>query len=272
MPLEAKRIRMNTSSLAPVPEYRLMRSTNRIYSALTVTVLFASLALQASAATVFFDDFSDGDAQDGMPVTWTEAIGGDYDATSGDYVLTATPGGGVMLSTVVDITLTDFSIRTQVRTSSELGTVFVAARVQEPLEVSRFGSYFGALDYNPNFGGTRLLLGRADADSPLTYFGDLTVLPFDVRIDDAVLQLDVIGNQLKLWVWKAGDPMPDQPQLTATDNTYSEGAMRIVNDKENLNIGTFRYVHVADSHIPEPSTLLLAMLGMAGTCCYRRRC
>ena len=99
------------------------------------------------------------------------------------------------------------------------------------------------------------------------------MLPFDVRTDDAVLQLDVIGIKLKLWGWKAGDPMPDQPQLTAIDidNTYSEGTMRIVNDAENSNIATFRYVHVADSHIPEPTTLLLAMLGMAGTCCYRRR-
>jgi hypothetical protein len=249
-----------------------MRSTNRICSALTLTVLFGSIAIQASAATVFFDDFSDGDAQDGMPVTWTEAIGGDYDATSGDYVLTATPGGGVMLSTV-DITLTDFSIRTQVRTSSEFGSVFVLARVKEPLVFPSTGGYFGGLDYNPNFGGTRLILGRSDGLSDFEFFGGFPVLQFDMTKEDAVLQLDVIGNELKLWVWKAGDPMPDQPQLTATDNTYSEGTMRIVNDSENLNIGTFRYVHVADSHIPipEPTTLLLAMFGMAGTCCYRRR-
>jgi hypothetical protein len=50
-----------------------------------------------------------------------------------------------------------------------------------------------------------------------------------MRTEDAVLQLDVIGNELKLWVWKAGDPMPDQPQVTATDSTYSEGTMRITN-------------------------------------------
>jgi hypothetical protein len=104
------------------------------------------------------------------------------------------------------------------------------------------------------------------------------VLPFDVRTEDAVLQFDVIGNELKLWGWKAGDPMPDQPQLTATDNMYSEGPMRIYNDthiNEASNIATFRYVHVADSHIPnnipEPTTLLLSIFGMVSTCCYRRR-
>ena len=75
-----------------------MRSTNRICSALTLTVLFASLALQASADTVFFDDFSDGSVtndvpvdRDGNPVRWTERPNsGDYDATSGDYVFTPT--------------------------------------------------------------------------------------------------------------------------------------------------------------------------------------
>ena len=79
------------------------------------------------------------------------------------------------------------------------------------------------------------------------------MLPFDVRTEDAVLQLDVIDNELKLWGWKAGDPMPDQPQLTATDSTYSEGTMRIASETINNNIATFRYVHVADmSSSPNP--------------------
>ena len=135
-----------------------------------------------------------------------------------------------MFSAVVDITLTDVSIRTQVRTSSVDGAAFVSARVQEPLALPSTGNYFGGIEYNPNEGGTILILGRADGGGNITFFGDFPVLPFDVRTEDAVLQLDVIGNELKLWGWKAGDPMPDQPQLTATDSTYSEGTMRIFND------------------------------------------
>ena len=56
-----------------------MRSTNRIFSTLTLTVILASMASQASAATVFRDDFSDGSVtndvpvdRDGNPVRWTE--------------------------------------------------------------------------------------------------------------------------------------------------------------------------------------------------------
>jgi hypothetical protein len=259
-----------------------MRSTNRICSALILTALFASLALQASAETVFYDDFSDGSVtndvpvdRDGSPVIWTEIPTRDgYDASSGDYVLTPTFDTEDLSSTVVDITLEDTSIRTQVRTSKSNGTVAVVARVQEPLLFPGSSGYFGAIEYRPDLGGTVLYLGRANGGGNNTFLGGSPLLvPFDVRMEDAVIQLDVIGNELKLWGWKAGDPMPGQPQLTATDNTYSAGPMRIFSDADGLNVSTFRYVHVADSHIPipEPTALLLAMLGMAGPCCYRRR-
>ena len=268
---------------SPLPEYRLMRSTNRIFSALTLTVLFASLASQASAETVFRDNFSDGSVtndvpvdRDGNPVTWAELPNiGVYDATTGDYVLTPTTNNDSMSSPVVYISLKEVSIRTQVRTSRDLGSVFVTARAQDPLVHPGSRGYFGGLEYRAALGGTRLILGRSDGPNDFEFFGGFPVLPFDMTKEDAVFQLDFIGDELKLWGWKAGDPMPDQPQLTATDSTYSEGTMRIVNDAENSNIATFRYVHVADSHIPipipEPTTILLVMLGMAGTCCYRRR-
>ena len=258
-----------------------MSSTNRICSALTLTVLFASLALQASADTVFFDDFSDGSVtndvpvdRDGNPVRWTEQPNsGDYNATSGDYVFTPTTTEETMRSGVVDITLEDFSIRTQVRTSGSSGGAFVQVRVQEPLVFPSSPGYFAGLEYRLNIDATILILGLRNDDDTLTFFGNDRSVPFDVRTEDAVLQLDVIGNELKLWAWKAGDPMPDQPQYTAIDSTYSEGTMRIVNGTtdNNNNITTFRYVHVADMHIPEPTTILLAMLGMASVCCLRRR-
>ena len=160
------------------------------------------------------------------------------------------------------------------RTSSEAGSVFVVAREQEPLMFPGSTGYFGGLEYRSNIGGTRLILGRGDGGGNNTFFedfGDFPVLPFDMRTEDAVLQLDVIGNELKLWGWKAGDPMPDQPQLTATDSTYSGGTMRIASETINNNISTFRYVHVADSHIPEPSALTLTALGLLGLIAYGRR-
>jgi hypothetical protein len=237
------------------------------------------MASQASAATVFYDDFSDGSVindvpvdRDGNPVRWTEQPNsGDFDATSGDYVLTATTNDR-MSSEVVDITLTDISIRTQVRTSADDTGVFVSARVQEPLGFPGSSeTYFGGIGDNANTGGTSIFLGRSDGPGDFMFFGVSPVLPFDVRTEDGVLQLDVIGNELKLWGWKAGDPMPDQPQLTATDSKYSEGTMRISNNADNPNISTFRYVHVADMHIPEPSALALTVLGLLGLIANGRR-
>jgi len=220
---------------------------------------------------VFCEDFSDGDAQDGMPVTWTEGPNQDgFDATSGDYVVTATTNDHFKFSTVVDEVLTDVSIRTQVRTSSVEGGAFLSARLLDPLALPSPGNYFGGIKYDPNLGGTHLILGRSDGGN-FTFFGGNPVLPFDVRTEDAVLQLDVIGNELKLWGWKAGDPMPDQPQVSATDNNYSGGAIRIVNDNHNLNVATFRYVQVATQSIPEPSTAILSCLGFVSLIAWRRK-
>ena len=68
--------------------------------------------------------------------------------------------------------------------------------------------------------------------------------------------------------------MPTIPQVSVTDSTYTEGTLGLFVGFQNSNRfkeGTFRYVHAADMHIPEPSTLMLAMLGMTSICCYRRR-
>jgi hypothetical protein len=57
----------------------------------SVTAYFVVVALStaASANTIFYDDFNDGNAQDGMPVTWVpvSAFPGTFDASSGDYLL-----------------------------------------------------------------------------------------------------------------------------------------------------------------------------------------
>jgi hypothetical protein len=102
------------------------------------------------------------------------------------------------------------------------------------------------------------------------------VLPFDVRREDAIIQLDVIGNQLSLWAWRAGDPRPSAPQLTATDDTYSSGFVRIiggVGDNRD-SVTTIRYVHVANASIPEPATSGLVAIGAGALligCWWRRR-
>ena len=60
----------------------------------TLTVLCFLRPASVISGEIFFDDFSDGSvrnkvpiANDGRPVRWTTIAPGDYDASSGDYVL-----------------------------------------------------------------------------------------------------------------------------------------------------------------------------------------
>ena len=234
--------------------------------------VFMSAAV--SADTVFFDNFSDGKA-DFPPVQWTPSptTPGSFDASSGDYVLSPTPKSDPDInisSDALEFTLEDTSIRTQGKISAGGGFLGVAVRNQAAEEVVQ---YFGVIAHVSNLGGTVLALGRADGlESDSVFFGGFPTLPFDIRRDDGILQLDVIGNELKLWGWKAGEPMPDGPQLSAVDDTYASGFVRIIGgvDDTRASSTVFRYVHVADMHIPEPSTAVLACLGFVCMFSLRR--
>jgi hypothetical protein len=125
--------------------------------------------------------------------------------------------------------------------------------------------YAGGIGYFPSLGGTILFLGRNDLGVNFTPFGGNPIMPFDIRQEDAVVQLDVIGNQVSLRAWRVGDTPPLQPQISAIDNTYTTaGPVRIAGGTGTNRDSTtiFRYVHVSDTHIPipEPSTGVLFVL------------
>ncbi|MFV1966266.1 MAG: hypothetical protein ACC628_12650 [Pirellulaceae bacterium] len=241
-------------------------SANELCRAVVCCVFAAVTCTQAASAdTIFRDTFSDGDAEDGMPVTWTPTDSpGIRDAVSGDYVFTPVPESEDFFSSdVLNVILEDTSIRSRLRVSGLEGSVGFTVRNQSREDRQ---NYFGGIGYFPNEGGTAMFLGRNNPGGSRVFFGNFPVLPFDIRNADAMLQLDVIGNELKLWGWRAGDPIPGQPQLVAQDDTYASGFVGIFSGSGvfNQNIGTFRYVHVADMHIPEPPTLVLAALAWLG--------
>jgi hypothetical protein len=138
--------------------------------------------------------------------------------------------------------------------------------------------YIGGIGYYPDFGGTVIFIGKNNPGINYTQFGGNPALPFDIRQQDAVVQLDVIGNRISLWAWRAGDTPPTRPQLTAIDNQYTTaGPVRIVGGTgTNRNSATiFRWVHVADSHIPipEPTSLIFVATAVAlASCSLRWRC
>ena len=225
----------------------------------------------AFGATIFIDDFKDGNvvnelpvASNGTPVKWTEAgnTPGHFDASSGDYVMSAIPESNPDINIgadALDFVLKDTSVRVHGKISASEGLIGIAVRNQDARDAQQ---YFGGIGYLS--GDSTLFLGRVDGRGALTVLGN-TTLPFDIRQQDGVLQLDVIDDELSVWAWKAGEKMPDEPQLTAFDSTYESGFVRIIGgvDHNRVNTTTFRSVHVATAHIPEPDSASLLFLGFA---------
>jgi PEP-CTERM motif len=100
-----------------------------------------------------------------------------------------------------------------------------------------------------------------------------SVVPFNPVQQDVMLQFDAFGDKLSLWAWPVGEPMPIEPNVVAFDNTYAEGPVGLISPgMVGVSSGstTFRFVHVANTHIPEPSTFVLMILGVCGLLYARR--
>jgi hypothetical protein len=230
---------------------------SRLPVTIVCCVLISMLcARAASADRGFLDNFNDGNAQDGTPVTWAPGLG-TWDASSGDYVATgSTPRVSLVPSFIFDGT----SARTQVRVTGTIGAS-IAVRRSSPT----FG-YAGGIRADGTLeiarvGGTAVNLGTS-------------VAPFNPVTQDVLLQFDAFDNKLSLWAWPVGQSMPNQPQIVVFDNTYIEGQAGLVSAAFTAGISdssTYRFLQVADTHIPEPSTFALMSLAGCGLLYARRR-
>ena len=230
--------------------------------AVTTCFVIVGVCAGASADTIFFDDFSDGDAQDGMSATWDPMVPqfpGVYDASTGDYRLLPPPGAGrsgsFMAALVRDVFLSDASIRTRVRRiqddASILGRVGLLAQlnpVNPALSADAYSGYEALIRTD-----RQLQIVRIDEGPTRTVLGSSTVA-FDVLTDDIMLQFDLFDGNLRLWAWQPGTAMPQIANIAVTDSTYVSGAVGVTSG--GPDVGAFRFVHVADTHIPEPSSFV----------------
>lgn len=218
------------------------------YSTVIGICLVFSLDLHHSCAQnlPFEDDFNDGIATDGNPGTWIPGgqPGATQDASSGDFVITH---NGQSWARVEELAgLKDVSIRTQVRfflnsTNGDFASVWARA-------VGDFGSYWAGVRENGFLG-----IGRENVDGTRTNLATRST-SLDPVTGDVALRFDVFGNQLSLFAWQAGNPMPLAPQLTATDNVWTVGGDMGLTLTTNL-FGGSNTASVAFRHfavIPEP--------------------
>jgi hypothetical protein len=176
---------------------------------LTACALLVSFVVRltdfATARIIVFDDFEDGNYDDG-PVSWVPSPDrpGRLDASTGDLILTPTPDSDFAIGVnAVESGRANTSVQVQGRSSGVGGFLLVSARNQA---IDNNLQYFGVISYQPSLGGTIVALGRGNGwENAPTYFGGFPVMPFDIRHEDAMLQLDVIGNDLSLWAWRPSE-------------------------------------------------------------------
>jgi RNA polymerase sigma factor (sigma-70 family) len=240
-----------------------MTKTKAVTMLLVAVVFFAThgmLGLShgqsgARAELIFRDDFADGNLTDGDPVRWTQAFGAGILSTSEEGLVLSTGNQpGTAFATPADRTITpgDVSIRTQVRLVDG-AAIGVAVRWNE--QINR--SYLGFLTADQR---ALLMMGGS-----LDLLSDVPV-NFDVSQEDAMIQLDVVGDQLKLWAWPAGQAMPSEPTLVTTDTLLDSGRIFLWVSEEPGVIdsaeGNFRFVELRA--IPEPASAPLLVCGLAG--------
>jgi len=209
-------------------------------------------------AAEWFDDFNDGSATDGMPLTWIENLGlgnnnppfpGDYNASSGDYVMTPPPGDGTDESTMVSFVPTAFSdlyIRTQgmvlpdpLDPNNVGGNLVLLGRL-DPATVSGYLVYF---DVSGNL-NMQIIVGGVGTDIGTTFDA-----PFNAG-SEVFVEMNIVGDQLSAFAWEANDPngKPDEPQVTATDATFTSGLAGIAySEDDDGTIGVFRFAAAQDT-------------------------
>jgi hypothetical protein len=222
-------------------------------TATQLTIVLLTMAIRTNmslSAPVFFDDFSDENLRDGVPTTWSSGT-----VEDGNLILTGTG----YASTVAIGTLTNTSIRTQF-TRPEGCCIGVATRYTPGPEGTNYYASYSTL---PAWRGVDTGVG-GDLDASVgpggTVISDLgsQFKDFDVSTEDIVMQFDVVGNEIKVWAWRPNEPMPKEPDVMVVDDRIKSGPMFLWVGSEDVfgermlpATGAFRYVHVADAHIPD---------------------
>lgn len=226
------------------------RPSTSVAALASVCLLGASLP-----ATEWFDDFTSGSVLDGYPVRWLTPGGGSkgsYDASGGHLAMTfgPCPGAGLSLDLFLETPLAgNGSIRTEARRSGGGGLfVFACGEGLYGETVERtFSGYRGLLTADGRLQLLRMNMGAR------WILGEAVLEDFD---GDSwySLQLDVLGDDLRLMAWKAEGDARAATRLTASDSTYRVGYYGIgFQEPETGAAATFSYVRIAEEATPLPS-------------------
>jgi hypothetical protein len=195
------------------PKSKSIKKAPQLFPVITLIVMMANLAAWGQPETPFFmDDFEDGDASDGNPVSWVPAsqylpAGSTTSVIDGSYVLTTPNADGFVFAKEFP-SIGDVSIRAQVRDLTSDSAIVLYAKGQ-PSPPGQIGSLYWARISHQDV-SIGMLIGAS-----VTTLGGVGS-PLNPYPDDVILQFDVVGTTLSLTAWRPGTPKPSQPQVTAT--------------------------------------------------------
>jgi hypothetical protein len=205
----------------------------------------------ARAETVFYDDFEDGSATDGKPVTWSTIPNWPFtthNVLAGDMRVGVSAPDRSGVVGVPALTLGDTSIRAQLRAEGQTDQGF-GVFVRGDLVNNIAHSFEVAADGGLWFGITGSL---QRIDSPLR-----------PTQEDVILQLDAIGNSITAWAWRPGEAMPVMPAFSRITSQLPSGSPGVYTSSSTVPTGTsgtavYRFVHVSNTSIPEPLSYFIA--------------
>lgn len=263
-----------------------------ISMAIAVMMLMIIAAPSAWAGKAFLDDFEDGNATDGSPVTWAAYTPpfdlGSRTVVDGSYVLTPSdtpipyygPYYAETDSFVEGGVYRDVSIYAVVSVSQSDG-YSVGFNARDPLTVfppthEPVSEAFltAALQYIPESGIQSVTIGYVCG---WECSGRLTSTPTQLaaHATDVHLQFDVFGDFAELFAWADGESKPSRPTTRARvpGNIASEGAVGVWYGAGippyETGSASFRFVEVRV--IPEPTGIALAACGLLTMAALHRR-
>lgn len=218
-----------------------------------------SLALtpNASAATVFLDDFEDGDATDGAPVEWRPSpfsFEGEMRVEGGSLVLDPLEAGERPVSAYVFGTreIRNGILRTQIRVdNSEFRGVGLVARSPNADALLASITHNGRIEVGTLLGGSYQTLSAAETG-------------LDPVAQDVNLEFRYVNDELALTAWAEGSAKPIVPQVVTDPGEFPHvnGDVGIYHNPFGGGAARFRFFQ----SVPEPCTNYVAasMIGVTG--------
>jgi hypothetical protein len=236
-----------------------------------LVVATSMLASSTAQAQAFLDDFEDGSATDGSPVTWSDYPApynlGTFEVVNGDLVISPATSGPTLPAApnyrekdvvVAGRLFHNVNVRARVRALTNQPSVVGIGVLDTHVTDGNVGvSVNSSLVYD---GSRRYLTMNREINQNFATLGEVNT-SISHSAADVHLRMAISGNQASFSVWPEGEPEPAVPQLQRTlPSTFDNIQGRVVIYAGNGGTASpvaFRFVNA----VPEPSSL--ALMGSA---------